>query len=244
MNTFGQIKSNIESILLESYGKPSFKNHMKSFKKNILENKKISEVYYLYDELTNKRGVNKDIIDDYINECLDTIKTILKSEESKLKEINMWVSENTTKPTNNNYSDIDNIIYNNSVKNLEKILESKNRIKKSLIETNNLQSVNEIINLPISSMLKIATYTFNREYENITEEEKNELKQFLSLDKKQLVVEIEKVKESVMDKLTTKLNESTDSELKEKVNQTINKINESEISLVSLYKLRQLELGL
>jgi len=244
MNTFGQIKSNIESLLSESYGKPSFKNHMKSFKKNILENKKLAEAYYLYDELSKKKGMNKDILDDYVNESFDTLKSILKSQESKLKEVNMWVSENLTKGVANSYSDIDTVIYNTSVKNLEKVLESKNRIKKTLGEPVKPKTVNETVNLPLSTMLKISTNTFNKEYQNISEEEKNELKQLLSLDKKQLIEEIEKSKSVVIEKLTTKLNESTDDELTEKVNQTISKINESEISLVSLYKLRQLETGL
>lgn len=244
MNTFGQIKSNIESLLSESYGKPSFKNHMKSFKKNILENKKLAEAYYLYDELSKKKGMNKDILDDYVNESFDTLKSILKSQETKLKEVNMWVSENLTKGVANSYSDIDTVIYNTSVKNLEKVLESKNRIKKTLGESVKPKTVNETVNLPLSTMLKISTNTFNKEYENISEEEKNELKQLLSLDKKQLIEEIEKSKSVVIEKLTTKLNESTDDELTEKVNQTISKINESEISLVSLYKLRQLETGL
>lgn len=244
MNTFGQIKSNIESLLSESYGKPSFKNHMKSFKKNILENKKLAEAYYLYDELSKKKGMNKDILDDYVNESFDTLKSILKSQESKLKEVNMWVSENLTNSVDNSYSDIDTVIYNTSVKNLEKVLESKNRIKKTLGESVKPKTVNETVNLPLSTMLKISTNTFNKEYKNISEEEKNELKQLLSLDKKQLIEEIEKSKSVVIEKLTTKLNESTDDELTEKVNQTISKINESEISLVSLYKLRQLETGL
>ena len=244
MNTFGQIKSNIESLLSESYGKPSFKNHMKSFKKNILENEKLAEAYYLYDELSKKKGMSKDILDDYVNESFDTLKSILKSQESKLKEVNMWVSENLTNSVDNSYSDIDTVIYNTSVKNLEKVLESKNRIKKTLGESVKPKTVNETVNLPLSTMLKISTNTFNKEYENISEEEKNELKQLLSLDKKQLIEEIEKSKSVVIEKLTTKLNESTDDELAEKVNQTISKINESEISLVSLYKLRQLETGL
>ena len=244
MNTFGQIKSNIESLLSESYGKPSFKNHMKSFKKNILENEKLAEAYYLYDELSKKKGMCKDILDDYVNESFDTLKSILKSQESKLKEVNMWVSENLTNSVDNSYSDIDTVIYNTSVKNLEKVLESKNRIKKTLGESVKPKTVNETVNLPLSTMLKISTNTFNKEYENISEEEKNELKQLLSLDKKQLIEEIEKSKSVVIEKLTTKLNESTDDELAEKVNQTISKINESEISLVSLYKLRQLETGL
>jgi hypothetical protein len=244
MNTFGQLKSNIESLLSESYGKPSFKNHMKSFKKNILDNKNLSEAYYLYDELSKKKGMSKDILDDYVNESFDTLKSILKTQESNLKEVNMWVSENLTKGVKNSYSDIDMVIYNTSVKNLEKVLESKNRIKKTLGESVKTNSINEIVNLPLSTMLKITTNTFNKKYENISEEEKNELKQLLSLNKKQLVEEIEKSKSVVIEKLTTKLNESTDSELSEKVNQTISKINESETSLISLYKLKQLEVGL
>lgn len=244
MYTFGQIKSNIESLLSESYGKPSFKTHMKSFKKNILENKKLAEAYYLYDELSKKKGMSKDILDDYVNESFDTLKSILKSQESKLKEINMWVNENLTEKVNNFYSDIDIVIYNTSVKNLEKVLESKNKIKKTLSESVNVKTINETINIPLSTMLKISTNTFNRQYNNISEEDKNELKQLLSFSKKQLIEEIEKSKSVVLEKLTIKLNESTDSELTEKVSQTINKINESEISLISLYKLRQLETGL
>ena len=68
MNKFGQIKSNIESLMTESYGKSSFKTNMKSFKKNILENKKIAEAYFLYDELSKNKGLSKDIVDDYVNE--------------------------------------------------------------------------------------------------------------------------------------------------------------------------------
>lgn len=244
MNTFGQIKSNIESLMVETYGKPSFKNHMKSFKKNILENKKLTEAYFLYDELSKKKGLSKDIVDDYVNESVETLKDILNSQEGKLKEITMWVSENIKKPVENVYSDIDTVIYNSSVKNLEKVLESKNRIKKLLSDKPVDKHINETVNIPLSSMLKIATNTFNKEFGNISEEDKNELKSLLSLNKKQLTEEIEKTKSVVLDKLNNKLNESTDKDLSEKVEETINKINESEISLVSLYKLKQLETGL
>lgn len=244
MNKFGQIKSNIESLMTESYGKSSFKNHMKSFKKNILENKRIAEAYFLYDELSKNKGLSKDIVDDYVNESIETIKNIVSSNTEKIKEINMWVSENVTTPSENNYKDIDSVVYNSSVKNLEQVLESKNRIKNTISKKEVTKTVSESVNIPLSSMLKIATNTFNREFGNISEEEKQELKTLLSLDKKSLTEEIEKSKLVVIEKLNTKLNESTDDELTEKVEKTIEKINESEVSLVSLYKLRQLEQGL
>jgi len=230
--------------MTESYGKSSFKNHMKSFKKNILENKRIAEAYFLYDELSKNKGLSKDIVDDYVNESIETIKNIVSSNTEKIKEINMWVSENVKTQSENNYKDIDSVVYDSSVKNLEQVLESKNRIKNTISKQEVTKTVSESVNIPLSSMLKIATNTFNREFGNISEEEKQELKTLLSLDKKSLTEEIEKSKLVVIEKLNTKLNESTDDELTEKVEKTIEKINESEVSLVSLYKLRQLEQGL
>ena len=244
MNKFGQIKSGIESLLTKSYGKPSFKTHMKSFKENVLNNKKISEAYYLYDELSNKKGMSKDIVDDYVNESIETLKSIITSESKKIKEIDMWVSENLKENKDIHYSDIDIVVYNSSVKDLEKILESKNRIKNNISEVVKNEVVSESLNIPLSSMLKIATNTFNKEFGNISEEDKKELKDLLSLNKTQLSEEIDKAKLVVLNKLQSTLTESNDEDLKSKVEMTIQKINESEDTLSSLYKLRQLEQGL
>ena len=244
MNKFGQIKSNIESLLTKSYGKNAFKTNMKSFKSHIIENEKLAEAYFLYDELSKKKGLSKDIVDDYVNECVETIKGILTTESAKLKEVNMWVSEGLKTDSDNNYTNIDTVVYRTSIKNLEKVLECKNTIKKLLGETEEVTKVTESVNIPLSSMLKIATNTFNREYGDISEEEKKELKNLLSLSKTELTEEITISKGVVLKKLTEKVNESNDEDLNNRVNETINRINESEISLTSLYKLKQLEHGL
>jgi len=244
MNKFGQIKSNIESLLTKSYGKNAFKTNMKSFKSHIIENEKLAEAYFLYDELSKKKGLSKDIVDDYVNECVETIKGILTTESAKLKEVNMWVSEGLKTDSDNNYTNIDTVVYSTSIKNLEKVLECKNTIKKLLGETEEVTKVTESVNIPLSSMLKIATNTFNREYGDISEEEKKELKNLLSLSKTELTEEITISKGIVLKKLTEKVNESNDEDLNNRVNETINRINESEISLTSLYKLKQLEHGL
>jgi len=244
MNKFGQIKTNIESLLTKSYGKNAFKTNMKSFKSHIIENEKLAEAYFLYDELSKKKGLSKDIVDDYVNECVETIKGILTTESTKLKEVNMWVSEGLKTDSDNNYTNIDTVVYSTSIKNLEKVLECKNTIKKLLGETEEVTKVTESVNIPLSSMLKIATNTFNREYGDISEEEKKELKNLLSLSKTELTEEITLSKGVVLKKLTEKVNESNDEDLNNRVNETINRINESEISLTSLYKLKQLEHGL
>jgi hypothetical protein len=122
-------------------------------------------------------------------------------------------------------------------------LETKKEIK-NLLSTTKKEKVQESVNIPLSSMLKIVTNTFNNEYSNISEEDKKELKSLLSLNKKQISEEIKSVKENVITKLTDKINESDDIELKEKIGNTIQRIQESESDLVSLYKLKQLEQGL
>ena len=122
-------------------------------------------------------------------------------------------------------------------------METKKEIK-NLLATTKKEKVQESVNIPLSSMLKIVTNTFNNEYSNISEEDKKELKSLLSLNKKQISEEIKSVKENVITKLTDKINESDDIELKEKIGNTIQRIQESESDLVSLYKLKQLEQGL
>jgi G:T/U-mismatch repair DNA glycosylase len=126
---------------------------------------------------------------------------------------------------------------------LEKVLESKKNIKK-VISTKKQNTMTESVNIPLSSMLKIATNTFNNQYSTISEEEKNELKSLLSMGKKEIEKEFNSLKESVISKLKNTLNESDDTEMVSKVSLTINKINESKADLVSLYKLKQLEQGL
>jgi succinate dehydrogenase flavin-adding protein (antitoxin of CptAB toxin-antitoxin module) len=93
-------------------------------------------------------------------------------------------------------------------------------------------------------MMKIVTNTFNKEYSTISEEEKNELKELLSYSKKDIQNKFVELKEDVTNKLNNKLEESEDLEIKEKISQTISKINESQPELITLYKLKQLSEGL
>ena len=91
------------------------------------------------------------------------------------------------------------MVYENKITNLERILETKTQIKNLLLSTKK-EKVQESVNIPISSMLKIVTNTFNKEYSNISEEDKKELKSLLSLNKKQISEEIKLVKENSRNK--------------------------------------------
>ena len=83
--------------------------------------------------------------------------------------INSWSKNNV-----NDYSDIDNAIYKNGIKNLETVLESKNNIKKLIIQEENKKEVLINSNLPISSMVKIANENLKKEVSGLNESEKKE----------------------------------------------------------------------
>lgn len=244
MNSFGHIKTKIEKLFSKGHYDKDFKRNIKEFKKHVLDQKHIAEAYFLYDELSSQKGLNENVVDDYISESFEHLKTIIDTNKKKIQDLSEWIDSILGEGVKNNYEDIDKQIYTkNVVKNLESLIESKQRIRKNLMTTKVVKE-NKLVNLPLSSMLKIATNTFNKEFENLNEEEKKEFKYLISLKGKKLTEEVNNVKNSVIEKLTKNLNESKESDLTEKIQETINKINESEETVSSLYKLQQLNKGL
>lgn len=61
MNTFGTIKTKIEEASVISYSKSLFPNFISGLKKHILENKDMSEIYYLYEDLSSNKGLDTDL---------------------------------------------------------------------------------------------------------------------------------------------------------------------------------------
>lgn len=242
MNTFGLIKTKIEEASIKSYKDSDFKKFMSTFKKLVLENKDISELYYIYDELNTNKGLDRDIVDDYINENVEYAKFLIKENEDYLEIINEWLKDITV-TTSNTYNIIDTLVYNDSIKNLETVLECKKHIKSTLMSESKIEEIKESINLPIGTLTKI--YETNLKSKLLLDE--SELSEIVSIKKltlEEIKNEITELKESVILKLKTTINESKDNELNTKIQDTINKINESKIDHYNLYKLRTLNQGL
>jgi len=237
MIRFGEIKNKIETILIESYKKDSFKKNFSLFKKYILGNKRLSETYYLYDELHKNKGFNKEKSEEYLNECVTVIKENLTKETKNLYVINEWLSN--VKNDNNPYKNLDIQVYDSGVKNIEKLVESKLQLMESLCKTESIKK-DETIKLPISSSLKIANKILKNSMSNLSESEINQIKKLSSLSTKELGVEIEKNKKEVLVKLNENLNSTNDEELINKINETINKINNSKNSYLTLYTIKDL----
>jgi hypothetical protein len=243
MNTFGTIKTKIENTAVELSKKPQFKRFIFEFKHLVLENKDLSELYYIYDDLSKNKGLPNDIANDYINESIEYSQILLESQGERLRDISLWINS-WNKKNINDYYDIDNVIYKKGIKNLESILESKKNIKNILIKEENVKNISESINIPISSMVKIANENLKKELGYLNENEKKELDEILSLNGEELKENFEKIKKVVLENLKGSINESTDSDLQNTINKTINKIMESKCNHYDYYKLKKLSLGL
>ena len=219
MNTFGTIKTKIEKASIGLYGKPEFKTYMSQLKTMVLENKDLSELYYIYDDLSKKKGLSNDIATDYINESIEYSQILIENNERSLKNVDEWISS-IVKKSVNNYKDIDVTIYNKSIKNLETVLESKKRIINTIISEDKVK-IKESINLPLKTMLRVANDRLNKELSNISESEKKELIELSSLSNKDIILEINTLKENVISNLKTSLNESKEKDLKDTIENTI-----------------------
>ena len=242
MNTFGTIKTKIEKASIGLYGKPEFKTYMSQLKTMVLENKDLSELYYIYDNLSKKKGLSNDIATDYINESIEYSQILIENNERSLKNVDEWISS-IVKKSVNNYKDIDFTIYNKSIKNLETVLESKKRIINTIISEDKVK-IKESINLPLKTMLRVANDRLNKELSNINETERKELIELSSLSDKSIKLEIDTLKENVISNLKTSLNESKEKDLKDTIENTIKKISESKYDKYNLYQLRKLNQGL
>jgi hypothetical protein len=235
MIKFGLLKSKIEKTLLESYGKNTFKNEMKNFKKFVLENKNISKLFYLYDEMNSNKGLNESVVDDYINECITIYEnTINKVKGKEISEISSWVSRVQSE---NDYQVIDDL-FSTNVLTIESRISSrkllKESLKKSPIEKKN------VVNLPLSAMVNIANKTINNYVENLSESEKKELINFLKSDDENLKIEFDTLKESVKSKLNTMKEESEDSQIKSRIDETLEKVSNEKYDKLNFFKLKNL----
>jgi hypothetical protein len=232
---FGIIKSKIDYVLSESFkNELHFKEEMKLFKKVVLENKTLSKLFYLYDELSTKKNVNKNIVNEYINESITIYENLInKIKPSDLKKLNTWLIDVNVE---NNYEQIDDLFSNDILK-LENKIQSKKTIAESLTEIGT--SEKEVINIPVSSMIKLANKTLNNFIQGLNEGDKQELIKFLSQDEQTMEGEYNVIKEDVIGKLNNH-KRGSDEDTSNKIEETISKIKNEKFDKLTFFKLKNL----
>lgn len=228
--TFGKIKSAIEKNLLESYkNEKEFKKSLREFNHNILENKSISKIYSLYDQLTTPQGLNESEAKEYLEEGINLIQKLIVG-----VKLPKTISENI----DNKYSDLDTVVYTNKT-NLSERVQCKKNIVSNL--TKKTQVVSESINIPIKSMISIGNKNLNEYIENLDEDTKREFLQLVSEDSSSIVAKFNTIRESAMSKLQLMVETENDNEMKNKLSETINTIKTEKFDYLTFLKLKTLE---
>jgi hypothetical protein len=232
---FGLLKSKIEQYLLESYSKNSFKDEMKVFKKLVLENKNFKKLFFIYDELKSNKGYTKDVAEQFINECITIYEnTLNKIQPKDLKVLNLWVEDIETE---NNYEDIDGL-FSSNILTLENKIKSRKVITESLIKSSKEEK--EIINLPISTLVKVANQTIDKHISELNESDRQKLIELLKEDDEKLNIEFNTIKEELVSKLKT-LKKDSDTETSERIEESINKISTEKYNKLTYIKLKNLK---
>jgi hypothetical protein len=228
--TFGNIKSIIEKNLLESYNnEKEFKKTLKEFKHNVLNNKSMSKAYALYDQLSTPQGLSEQDAKDFLDEGISLLMKILP-----LVKLPKTLSENT----DNKYFDIDVLTSTSKLDLHERINARKNIIK---ILTSKKENIRESINLPIKSMVSIANQTLRGYIENLDENSKKEFFKIISEDTKKLQDKFENLRESTINKLNNMLENETETEIRTKLTETIDKLKIEKFDQISYLRLKTLE---
>jgi len=235
MTKFGILKSKIENVLLESYKNDTFKDELKTFKKLVLENKNVSKIFYMYDELNSKKGLSESYSREYIHECITLYENAVnKILPADLQKLNMWVRN---VKSNNSYENIDNL-FSTDVLTIESRIKSKNLIIENLTKIPVVE--NKGIELPLSTMVSVANKTIKNYIDGLNESDKKEIIKLLSEDDKELNVKFDTLKENVVDKLTAMKDSSEDNSVKSRINETLTKVLSEKYDKLTYFKLKSL----
>jgi hypothetical protein len=236
---FGELKSKIETYLVESYKKNKLKDSLFVFEQLVLKNKNISKIFFLYDELSENKGLNESVANEFIHESITAYENLYNKVQTKsLKELKSWVGHVQCE---NKYKEIDNLFSSNIL-----TLETKIKSKKVLIESLKKQKEvqKDAIKVPLNTMFKIANKTVESYISSLNESEKKELVKILNTPKSIIQENYNKEKEVVFEKLyKTKENEKNSETIKT-IDQVIEKLQTESFSEINYFKLKTLSEGL
>lgn len=199
---FGVIKTLVENKLVESFKNDTLKNDMYLFNKKLLKNKDFVKMMSIYDNLNENKGLDKETSNYLVEDMVSEFRN-LKLSESTNKFIKSWTKDIVLE---NKYETIDDLLYGDLIK-----PEKKSIAKKKIIES--LTKIKPIVEnktpkVPISSMLKVANKTAEKYLENLTESERNSVKEILTSNDENLKVKFTELKETAIQKIDTLISES------------------------------------
>jgi hypothetical protein len=247
MNKFGVIKTKMLTKLTESYTKEN-KTEVKDILKTIKENKDFKEMYLFYEEIENKYIEDKEIAKLYV----EGLNTYFGQPIGNWNELNVFCESLNNKlgdieiETNELYESLDTLSEKDTLSNIEKKVIAKKKLVNHLTTKKEIQESKGSTLVPNESLLQaVLANNFNVLYSNtLSESQKKELKSILSISHDDLITKSNELHESILEKVSTLISESNDTDLTTKLNKVKDEVNKMTTSKYNYYRLTELKNGL
>ena len=244
MNKFGVIKTKMLTKLIESYSNQS-KKEVKDILTTIKENKDFKEMYLFYEEIENKFFEDKDVAKLYVEEITSILKNQSKNISDFSKSLNTKLG-NIQINENEVYTLLDILSENDNLNNIDKKVIAKKKLVEHLTTKKEIKESEKITYTTNENLLHaVLANNFNVLYSNsLNEEQKEELKNILSITDEDLDSKTNELKESILNQVDTILTESKDDDLMNKLNKVKDEVKTMDTSKYNYYRLVQLKNGL
>jgi hypothetical protein len=244
MNKIGVVKSKILKKLTESFGSGE-KSEMKQILSKVVTNKDFKEMYLFYEDIENKYFDNSEVAKLYVEELNSVLKSKSKILSTFCKELNETLGD-VEFENNELYSYLDQLTEDDSLSNLDKKIIAKKKLIEHLTTSKNVGAEDKPTYTTNENLLySVLANNFNTLYsDRLNENQKEELKNILSLSDEDLNKTVPELKEDILSKVNLMLNESSDTELNEKLSSVISEVNSMNVTKYNYFRLKQLKDGL
>ena len=247
MNKFGGIKTKLLNKLTESYAKEN-KAEIKNILTTIKENKDFKEMYLFYEEIESKTISDKETAKLYV----EGLSTYFSQPIGNWGNLNMFCESLNKKlgdeevTTNELYESLDILSEKDSLSNIEKKVIAKKKLVEHLITKKEITESKETTLVPNETLLNaVLANNFNALYSNtLSESQKEELKNILSISYDDLITKSNELAESVIKQVSTLLSESNDTDLSNKLKAVKDEVSQMSPSRYNYYRLNELKNGL
>jgi hypothetical protein len=247
MKKFGVIKTKLLNKLTESYSNEN-KSEIKSILKEIKENKDFKEMYLFYEQIENKYIEDKETAKLYV----EGLNTYFGQPIGNWNDLNMFCESLNNKlgdieiETNELYESLDTLSEKDTLSNIEKKVIAKKKLVNHLTTKKEIQESKGSTLVPNESLLQaVLANNFNVLYSNtLTESQKEELKNILSIPYDELISKSNELSESIINQVSTLLSESNDEDLSNKLKSVKDEVNKMSPSRYNYFRLTELKNGL
>ena len=244
MNKFGIIKSKLLTKLTESYANEN-KAEIKDILTTIKENKDFKEMYLFYEEIENKYIDDKETAQLFVEGVINILKQQVGDLSNFCTSLNKMINVESINE-NEIYNSLDTLTENDSLSNIEKKVKAKKKLVEHLTTKKEIKESKDSTLIPNENLLNaVLTNNFNVLYSiTLSEQQKEELKNILSLSQEELLTKTTELKESIINQVSTLISESNETDLSTKLMKVKDEVNEMFPSKLNYYRLTELKNGL